>query len=228
MTLSPYDGPQVRGVGGPEYKVGPICCNPNCKRYAEHAHHIFRRSDQRLGGAFDWVSIMGYVVQNKVGVCAPCHDDLTGRIGGHKAAIRMIGPDFDWIWTWCIVKPGSGADIAVPVGEIQPQPLTPEALADSRATGPLGEPETCPACGHVKRRARPAGLAGRAQATWTVKVPADAENGAEILDTLVDDLALLLGVEPNQTGRYYVLVPCLYYAHQERSRFVESLKGVGA
>jgi len=58
-------------------------------------------------------------------------------------------------------------------------------------------------------------------------VPDDAENGAEILDTLVDDMGVILGVEPNQTGRYYIVLPCVYYAHQEKARFVESLKGFG-
>lgn len=59
-------------------------------------------------------------------------------------------------------------------------------------------------------------------------MPDDAEeDGADVLDTLVDDLALILGVEANQTGRYYVLVPVLYFAHQDKKRFVESVKGVG-
>lgn len=222
MTLSPWDGPQVRGVPGPDYKVGPHCCNPGCRRYAEHAHHIFRRTDQRLGAPFDWVEIKGVTYQNKTGVCARCHDDLTGGVGGHKAAIRILGPDYDWVWTWCAVVHG---DIVTPLSAIEPQPLTPEQLAETRVPDPW-EPETCPTCGHVKR-ARPSPVGGRARKSWTIKVPDDAENGAEILDTLVDDMGLVLGIEPNQTGRYYIVLPCVYYAHQEKPRFVASLKGVG-
>ena len=214
MTLSPLDSPMVRGVGGPEYKVGPYCANPECRRIAEHAHHIFRRS--QLGGAFAWVEIKGVVYQNLCGLCANCHDDVTGRVGGHRAAIRLLGPDYDWVWTWY------GGPAVERIGPITPQPLSLEAW---RSTESSPGPETCPTCGHVKR-ARSASP-GRARKSWTILVPADAENGADILDTLVDDMALILGVEPNQTGRYFVVMPCLYYAHQEKSRFVESLKGVG-
>ena len=221
MTLNPYESPEVRGVLGPEYKVGPLCCNPSCKKFAEHAHHIFRRTDQRLGQPFEWVEIKGAVYQNLTGICPDCHHAVTSPVGGHKAAIKIVGPDFDWTWMWCIVK---DKDTPVPVAPIRPQPLTPEGLALGRAME-TSESDACPTCGHVKRARSSNG--GRARASWTVKVPADAENGADILDVLVDDMALILGVEPNQTGRYYVLVPTLYYAHQEKSRFLESIKGVG-
>jgi hypothetical protein len=58
-------------------------------------------------------------------------------------------------------------------------------------------------------------------------VPDDAENGADILDTLIDDAALLMGIDATATGRYYVLVPALYYMHQNWSEFALSLKGEG-
>ena len=230
MTLPPWHGPQVRGVDGPLYKVGPHCCNPGCNRWAEHAHHIFARSDKRLKKAWDWVEIKGAVYQNKTGVCARCHDDLTGRLGGHVAAIKLVGVDYEWEWMWCVVQHHASDPTetvtSVPLAPIVPQPLTPEQFALSQASGDPVE-EKCPTCGHVKR-ARPGAAAGRARKSWTIKVPADEqENGAEVLDTRVDDIGLVLGIEPNQTGRYYIVVPVLYYAHQEKQRFVESLKGVG-
>ena len=229
MTLVPYAGPQVRGVDGPSYRVGPICCNPGCRKEAVHPHHIFRRTDQRLGGAYAWIEIKGAAYQNLTGICWRCHNDITGGIGGHKAAIKILGDDYDWTWWWCAVShevvDGVEMETSKPLAPIEPQPLTPEEFANSRV--PPQESEACPTCGHVKR-ARPAiGQPGRARKSWTIKVPADAENGAEILDTLVDDLAILLDVEPNQTGRYYVLVPTLYFAHQDKRGFADSIKGVG-
>ena len=225
MTIPPWNGPQVRGVDGPAYAVGPHCCNPGCRRFAAHAHHIFPRGDKRLKKAYDWVEVKGAVYQNKTGICARCHDDIHRQ----TVSIKLIGPDYDWTWMWCVVHSTPGGielTTSVPLAPIEPQPLTPEAFALSRASGDPAE-EPCPTCGHVKR-ARSVVAAGRARKSWTIKVPADhEENGAEILDTLVDDMALVLGVEPNQTGRYYVIVPVLYYAHQEKQRFVESLKGVG-
>jgi hypothetical protein len=227
MTLSPWTGPEVRGVGGPDYKVGARCCNPGCPRWTDHAHHVFRRTDQRLGGAFAWIEIKGVVYQNLVPVCARCHDDLTGGPGGHKAAIKLVGPDFDWVWNWCSVTSVDGEERISPLAPIEPQPLALEEFATSRASGdPV--PEQCPTCGHVTMRARPTGQGRRARKSWTIKVPDDAEeDGAAVLDALTDDLGLILGVEPNQTGRYYIVVPVLYYAHQDKARFVESVKGVG-
>ena len=205
-----------------------MCANPTCKRWADHAHHIFRRTDQRLGQAYNWVEIKGEMRQNKCALCADCHDAVTGPIGGHKAAIRILGPDYDWVWTWCEVRRDSqGEEILASIGPLRYQPMTPEQLAAKRDSDLVPELESCPTCGHVKRARSGSSGAGRARATWTVKVPADAEDGAEILDVLVDDMALILGVEPNMTGRYYVILPCLYYAHQEKARFVDSLKGIG-
>jgi hypothetical protein len=224
VTLSPWDGPRVRGVDGPAYKVSTRCSNPGCNRFAEHVHHIFRRSDQRLGKACDWVEIKGAVYQNKTGVCPRCHDDLTGSIGGHKAAIRIEGDDYDWTWMWCVAQQTLTGYSFRALAPIEPQPLTPEAFAVAERDS-LPEPEVCPTCGHVKRaRLTPA---GRARKTWTVLVPDDDEDGAAVLDTLVDDLALILGVEPNRTGRYFVIVPALYHAHQDKRAFADSLRGVG-
>lgn len=220
MTLTPWDGFELRGVDGPLYRVGPLCCNPGCRRYAEHAHHLFARSDKRLKKPCDWVEIKGAAYQNLVPVCPRCHDDLTGGPGGHKAAIRLVGPDYDWTWMWCAV---TDAGVS-PLAPIEPQPLTPEQLALSRASGTPVE-ERCPTCGHLKRARPPA--SGRARKSWTIKAPDDEENGVEVLDALTDDMGIVLGIEPTQVGRYYIVVPVLYYAHQEKSRFVESLKGVG-
>lgn len=226
MTLPATDTWDVRGVDGPKYKVGPYCANPDCGKIAEHAHHIVRRS--QLGGDYAWIVLHGQVTGNLTGLCPGCHDDITGRIGGHKAAIRHSIADT--FFHWCDVDTSSGNEIRyLKRGPLQPQPPTPETLAE-RATGhDHQESEPCPFCGQARRRRSetPAGDRRRRK-TWTVLVPADdQEQGAEVLDALVDDLAPLLGVDPTRTGRYYVLVPTLYYAQQNRQRFLETIKGVG-
>src|SRR5262245_29921817 len=198
MTLPPWHGPQLRRVPGPEYKVGPMCSNPGCHRYAEHAHHIFARSDKRLKAPYAWIEIKGAVYQNLTGVCARCHDDLTGRVGGHRTAIKLVGTDYDWVWMWCVVQHGRDDPLetltSVPLAPIDPQPMTPEEFATTRVPPAPESEEACPTCGHVKR-ARPSTAGrGRARKSWTIKVPDDAEDGAEVLDTLVDDMGVLLGI----------------------------------
>jgi hypothetical protein len=219
MTLSPSTA-NVRGVSGPAYKVGPRCSNPNCGKIAEHAHHIWRRS--ALGGPFDWVAILGddgeRVFANKTGLCPGCHEDITGRLGGHRARITFE----DGIFGWSLVTPVGEH----PVGLLEPQPPTPETL--SRALGHSPESEACPFCGQPpRRRATPRVPSARRRKSWIVKVPADDEDGAEILDTLVDDLGLTLGIDPVASGRYFILLPALYHACQSKAALVASLKGVG-
>lgn len=224
MTLPAVDSWDVVGVPGPKYKVGPRCSNPTCRKIAEHAHHIVRRS--QLGGDYAWVAIEGVIVANLTGLCADCHDKVTGLVGGHKAAIRYM----DGLFYWCSLE-SDGAEITyAPVDLLEPQPSTPETLA-GRASEASESETSCPFCGHAKRRRRaPAGPDGkrRRRKTWTVKVPDDAEDGAEILDTLVDDLSIVLGTGDDSGARYYTLVPALVYAQQERKRFTESIKGRGA
>jgi hypothetical protein len=227
MTRLPIDGDQVRGVAGPDYKVGPRCCNPRCRRIAEHAHHIWPRSYLR-GQPKNWVELPdGRVIGNKCAVCSECHLMLTGDIGGHKAAIR-VGIEDLRLW-WCKTAGENGSMTYEPLDPIDPQPPTREALVASPADV---ESDDCPTCGQPRARRRPS-PAGRRRArkTWPVKVPDDAEeNGAEVLDSLTEDLAPLLGLHPDDrggyaSGRYYVLVPALYFAQTKRDEFVRSILG---
>jgi hypothetical protein len=224
MTLPATESWNVRGADGPKYKVGPRCSNPGCQRLAEHAHHIVRRS--QLSGDYAWIVLNERVLGNLTGLCPQCHDDVTGRVGGHKAAIR-ISDDRDFLW--CDVVEMEGQIVYLPQGKLEPQPPTPETLAQRAPGHEHTESDTCPFCGQTRRRRSATPLLDRRRRkTWTVLVPDDEqERGAAVLDTLVDDLAPLLGVEPNRTGRYFVLVPTLAYAQLDRKRFLETIKGVG-
>jgi hypothetical protein len=216
VTLAPAETSLVRGVDGPDYKVGHICANPKCGKFAEHAHHIWRRS--ALGGPYSWVAIVedGHevIAANLCGLCPDCHDDITGKIGGHRARIIWRNRQFFW------------AEVGGSVtGLLNPHPPTPESL--SRA-GHSPESESCPFCGQEKRRRSPRSVpGGRRRKSWVVKVPDDAEDGAEILDALVEDVGLTLGKDPANSGRYYILLPALVHAAQNKAALVESLKGVG-
>jgi hypothetical protein len=225
VTLRPIDNLLlVRAVKGEPYKVGPHCANPKCKRYADHAHHIFRRS--MLGGNYAWVEVDGWTTGNLTGLCAACHDDITGRVGGHKAAIRLEDKTF----IWCSLAAQTGKRfVFVPVGPLDPQPPTSETLTTERALGRDEESEHCPLCGHTTRRRRetpPSAATRRRRKSWTVSVPDDAENGAEILDTFVDEVALLLGAGEwsPRNRRYWALVHALAWTMQQREQFARDVK----
>jgi len=229
MTLPAVETWEVKGIIGPTFKVGPYCSNPTCMRLAEHAHHIVRRS--QLAGDYHWVEINGKILGNLTGLCPGCHDQVTGVVGGHKAAIRYMEDDGVTGFWWCAV--GSREPLEYfPIELIDPQPPTPESLAASPAAEETGESDRCPTCGHLTRL-RPATTAapraGRKRKSWAIKVPDDEqENGADALDTLLDDLAPLFGFEPTASARYYVVMAALVYAQQDRKRFIDSIRGVGA
>ena len=225
MTLPATDSWDVKGTGGPKYTVGPHCSNPSCGRIAEHAHHIVRRS--QLSGDYAWVELHGLIVGNLTGLCVQCHNDITGMVGGHKAAIRWSNAD-EKFW-WCdLAATGNTIDYQ-PVAPLTYQPPTPETLA-ARAPGPSGS-DGCPFCGQSRRR-RPAqstpGRRRQNRKTWTVRVPDEAvEDGADVLDTLVGELGLLLDTGGDAGARYFTLVPALTYCMQDGQRFLDAIKGHG-
>jgi len=225
VSLPPAERRDVLGLKGPAYKVGPKCCNPTCTNWADDPHHLWPRSF--LGGAFDWVDIDGLVVANKVAVCRkPCHNDLTED----RAAIRLDERTNEF-W-WCLAGPADQLKRRSfhRVGLVEPQPLTPEQLDATLAPDQPGS-ETCPTCGAVKevRRRRSQGTLRRRRATWLVKVPDDIEeDGAAVLDALVENLAPLVpNADASTVGRYYVLVPVLAYAAMNSKNFVETMEGIG-
>jgi hypothetical protein len=226
VTLRPLYQ-EVRGVKGDPYKVGPRCCNPACRKIAEHGHHLWPRSYLRRQPQ-NWVTLPdGTVIGNLVAVCADCHDDITGRLGGHKAKISLSIPDN--IFWWCI------PDLASPSGldwqwvqPIDPQPPTQASQVASPAEPEVG---SCPTCGQARRRrsSKTAGGTRRRRKNWNVPVPADAEeNGADVLDTLVEEVGHLLDRDADANGRYYILLPTLYFALQEPKRFLQNVLGAGA
>jgi hypothetical protein len=62
MTLPLVDSWNVRGIVGEKYTVGPRCSHPECERWADHAHHMVRRS--QLKGDFNWVDTSALSARN--------------------------------------------------------------------------------------------------------------------------------------------------------------------
>lgn len=226
MTLAPIDGAFLaKGLAGPTYRVGPNCANPKCSHFADHAHHIFRRS--MLAGDFPWVEIEEKVFGNLTGLCADCHNAVTGNVGGHRAAIRL---DLEQgIYWWCDVIEDGWVNVVdyQRVAPLTPQPPALDSLSE-RSLGQGSEPEHCPVCGQEKRRRRPASPPEprRRRKNWTVSVPDDVEDGADVLDTFVDDVALLLGAGDwhERNKRYWALVHVLAWTMQRREEFARDVK----
>jgi hypothetical protein len=234
VTLDPVDDSfLVVPAEGPTYKVGPRCANPFCARFAEHAHHMFRRS--LMKGDVRWVKLpTGETFQNLVGLCPDCHDRVTGRIGGHKNAIRIL-PHEDGrsrFW-WCACHGPEHAieyELLAPI-DPQPEVLSPGVEQPDASASP--EPDSCPTCGQPRRRrSSPQVQSGegrerRRRKSWTLLVPDDEEDGAAALDSLVEALAPVFHVEPDRGGRYYVVMPALVHALNDIPALIASLAGRG-
>jgi len=213
VTLIPSEAWNVAGVEGDKYTVGPYCDAPGCKRPVDHKHHLWRRSF--LGGDFWWVRVPTSrgttVIRNVIGLCYHHHEDVTGGPGGHRAWIKWIPEreEFDWLES---VDYGHWQKI----GRL----ILPVAVEE---TAPAEEPERCPTCGRVKRHDHEHHEPGpkRTRKTWTVKVPDEAEDGAAILDEMVEILAESIGAEEwtSALKRYHVLLPALVWVMQNQDDF---------
>jgi len=83
----------------------------------------------------------------------------------------------------------------------------------------------CPTCGRAAPRERSDTANGhprRPAKTWALHVPDDHEVGADVLDVYVEDLAVLMGLNPESQRllRYHVLVPVLEWVMQQRTAFI--------
>lgn len=227
MTLPVFDR-TPEGVDGPSYTVAH-CAVAGCRMRPEYTrsmgridpHHLVRRSAH--GKPKQWIRLEdGRVVGNIVGLCVRHHDDLTSPVGGHRNAIRYRAGLF---W-WCeVISDGRGSVDYRAISELDPQPPSRDDLDEAAHSHEAGT-DVCPTCGQATRaEARPArstpGEPPRPRKTWTVKVPDDSEDGAEVLDVLVDDLAPVLGYESSPNLRYYTLARVLAFAQQSKRELLE-------
>ena len=153
------------------------------------------------GQPYEWVRLPNDVtLANSIGLCTDHHKRVTGDIGGHKSKIVLdLGEEFGGL-NWYDAT-----------------------HADWKLVGPLltyASPEgdeRCPACGHVTHKgARPSSK--RKAKTWTITVPDDEEDGAEVLDSYIEDFAGIFGFsdESARLRRYHVLARVLQWASVNR------------
>jgi hypothetical protein len=214
MTLLPHDNRNVKGIPydieHPKYKVGPLCCVPGCSRIADHAHHIWRRSF--LTGDYGWVRLWDDIVlQNLCGICYMHHNLVTEN----KASITWSGENFLWN--------GDGQLGAL----LEPQPqkrgmyLAPviDLPTPAHDTEAPGHVEKCPTCKRALAKKATKTEGKRERGKWAVTIPKDSiENGADVLDTLIEEAAKICGHdEQNDKTKYHTLAFALgmFVLHSE-------------
>jgi hypothetical protein len=194
----------------PRYRVGPMCSMPSCSRWVDDVHHVVRRSF--IGGDVAWVKIGETIIGNLSGLCRRHHQAITDN----QAKILFNSETSEYQWVEC--ETGENLGRLHPHPPVQGRKISPELRSalqqDLSIIGPASRP-LCDGCGRPlphrhddeeKRKREPA----KRRKTWTVKVPAEAEeDGAVVLDTLVDECATIFGREKGENLRYYVLAQAL-------------------
>lgn len=216
MTLAPLVVQNIRGVEGKPVELSQWCVAPGCLSLTQQRHHLWPKSFLR-GQPYEWVSVNGRVLPNSVGLCVRHHNDVTSPVGGHKA--KIIYDETTGLFEWWVADEDRDWQYH---GLLRGQALVapePEVRRVRREEG------VCPTCGRahpLEKRTSQNGLPKRKAKSWGILVPDDGETGADILDTYVEDLAVVMGLDPDSPRllRYHVLVPVLEWVNQNKSAFI--------
>lgn len=204
MTRLPAENRNVTGIeyseGFPKYKVGPLCSAPGCSRLADHAHHIWRRSF--LAGDYGWVKLWNdTIVQN---LCALCH--MHHQLVTENEVIIVYQSEKFW---WNDGKQAFALDPQPKVWGA-PSHVTELPEKDDQHVHAPGSVEKCPTCRRSLPRPAARSEAKRPRRDWKVTVPVDErENGADVLDTLIEEAQKILGHDETKQARYFTLAQVL-------------------
>jgi hypothetical protein len=151
------------------------------------------------------------VVGNLCGLCYQHHQDVTEN----SAWIQWDYAERRYVW---LEKENGHWQQE---GELDPHPLFPGEQTGTPMREQAGTPmrekfeqqveqtADCPTC---KRRLPQQGLTklpARRRKTWVVKVPDDSEDGAAVLDILVEECAKIFQREDHHDFRYFTLVEAM-------------------
>lgn len=166
------------------YSWRGVCRVPGCRRPATDPHHVIPRG--RTGGPVRYVILDGQVIPNVCGICRRHHDKLTD---GRSTLL--------WDGSWWVY--------ASDVRSVTLLPFT-----NAGVIAALGG-KHCPCCGRPAPKPNPYENRTRDRRQVAMVVPADAENGAEILESLTEQVAELLGLENTHTpgARYFAVTAAL-------------------
>jgi hypothetical protein len=178
------------------YSWRGVCRIPDCRRSASDPHHAVPRG--RLGFPARYVLLDGQLVPNVVGVCAFHHHRLTV---GESLLLWRGG-------RWCYQSPERDA----------PTPLLPIGNEGCiRATGG----RYCPVCGRPPVPRDPYRRNGerRPRTAYTIQVPADHEDGADVINTLTEQVGTMLGLNnpASPSAAYYAMAAALAVTIQNPS-----------
>lgn len=198
-ALRPTETSRVRGVASERYPVNKKCAHPECDEPAT-IHHIFPRSLIKSDSYFVEIveenedpRFVARIIPHAVGLCGSGTTGHHGDVEEHRAWIKLLD---DGVYEWWERSRDDPLAWTL-LGPLNPQPGSVE-----------GKPK------RKKRSNEPA----RNKTVYSIRVPKDeAENGYEVLDTLIDEVRDKYGPELGWTETappYFVIVAALARALQ--------------
>lgn len=188
-ALKPIERRKVRAVESASYPSNLTCAHPECTEKVQlrpdgtpTVHHCFPRSQTKSASYFVVVTdddgFDSAPIPHAVGLCGSGTTGHHGDVEDHRSWIKYE----EGVWNWYERR---AADETSEVGGVELHIPYTSAFDDEWVlVGPLN-PQPGSVEGKPKRR-KLVGEARRARANWQVRVPADAEDGAAILDELSD------------------------------------------
>lgn len=211
-ALKPIENARVLGVLADSYPINKKCAHPECNEEAVDPHHCFPRSRQ-IGSSY-FVAItfdtaaeakkvgavmrvkplkedpLTIVIPHAVGLCRVHHDQVEQHFAWIKLDLE------DGVWSWWETNDGKDGNRGpgaafVELGALNPQPGSVE-----------GRPKRKKFQGEARKKRR----------TISIRVPDGAdENGAELLDELVETLESRIVGEGKHRPIYYTLIDSLNF-----------------
>lgn len=206
-AIKPLSNLRVLAAKSERYPGNKICSMPECTDPTADFHHCFPRS-QIAGDSWfvviadeDTGAYTAEPIPHVTGLCRPHHNDVEE----HRAWIKLE----DGVFEWYDRRQGVSTVIENEMGVV-------EDLPEWELVGALN-PQPGSVEGKPKRKKR-AKQPARAKAVYSIRVPKhEAENGYEVLDSLVDSAREKLAPElghSDDVPAYYVIVAALALALQ--------------
>jgi hypothetical protein len=229
MKVFPWE--VTRRTDLPGYELSDYCSNPFCSGPASDNHHVDTKGMGWPKKSDYWhvESPSGQVIPARVGLCRPCHQSVTGTVGGYGARIQWIEEESLFYWIDLRTNEGQALDPHPPLSDRleSPRPAS-EAIAEPGESLPPSAPlcphaalepgQKCEGCG--KRKPYPKKAESPVSKPLVLgRAPIDEH---ESLKQMVDDLA----AGPFSSMRYpqaKVLEAGLYLLTQLSPEAVEGL-----
>lgn len=172
-------------------------------------HHIIPKSKFKAGRS---------EIRNGMTLCQACH---AGWHQAKKVLYRDLFSEDEWAYLTSVELTGENIDAWLDRNYPEPPAPSPVTSHSHESPGPAGR-QKCPTCLRLLPKEQEKELdAPRVRKTWAVAVPVDEqENGAEVLDGLLEACRDLFCHDESKKVRYFTLVQALALVVQNGGRMV--------